>query len=308
MTEPDLKQQVGKFYDQVGWQSDANGLYQNAEYEDLRPVSAEYIARAHNRVNRHLSKRGRYLLDAGSGPIQYDAYLAYSAGYQKRVCLDLSFVALQNARKKLGEKGLYVVGDIAHLPFKEEAFDGIVTLHTIHHLPMPEKEPCYLGLYRCLTPGHSLVIVDGWNEHGLGPLWDFLIRVANRLRSTKRTSAAKAPQASTAQPQSIPAHPAHRENEGMAPGSLSGEKHGPAGTFVMKNNARWFKETFTGKLPFTILTWRSVSVRFLRAVVQPEWGGKAWLKVLYRLEEWFPHYFGENGQYPLIVITKPDRW
>jgi hypothetical protein len=39
-------------------------------------------------------------------------------------------------------------------------------------------------------------------------------------------------------------------------------------------------------------------------VIQPEWGGRFWLKMLYRLEEWFPHFFGEKGQYPLIVIKK----
>ena len=52
MTEPDVKQQVRKFYDQVGWQLEADGLYQNAHYEDLRPVSAEYIHRCHGRVGQ----------------------------------------------------------------------------------------------------------------------------------------------------------------------------------------------------------------------------------------------------------------
>ena len=58
------------------------------------------------------------------------------------------------------------------------------------------------------------------------------------------------------------------------------------------------------QLPYEIRVWRSVSVKFLRTVIQPEWGGRFWLKVLYRLEEWFPRYFGEKGQYPLIVIKK----
>jgi len=156
MSASDLKQQVGKFYDQVGWQKEADGMYQNAQYEDLRPVSAEYIARAHARVARYLPKHGRYLLDAGSGPVQYEAYLAYSAGFERRVCLDLSFVALQEARAKLGEHGFYVVGDIAQLPFKPEAFDGIVSLHTIHHLPVEEKADCYLGLcIAALAPGRQ---------------------------------------------------------------------------------------------------------------------------------------------------------
>jgi hypothetical protein len=48
-------------------------------------------------------------------------------------------------------------------------------------------------------------------------------------------------------------------------------------------------------------------VKFLRSVIQPEWGGRFWLKVLYQLEEWFPHFFGEKGQYPLIIISKDER-
>jgi hypothetical protein len=102
MTQHDVKQEIGRFYNEVGWQIEPDGNFQNAQYEDLRPVSAEYIARAHARVARHLPKSGRYLLDAGSGPVQYDAYLQYSKGFERRVCLDLSFVALRQARAKLG--------------------------------------------------------------------------------------------------------------------------------------------------------------------------------------------------------------
>lgn len=281
MTQHDVKQEIGRFYNEVGWQIEQDGNFQNAQYEDLRPVSAEYIARAHARVARHLPKSGRYLLDAGSGPVQYDAYLQYSKGFERRVCLDLSFVALRQARAKLGAHGWCVVADIAHLPFKPEAFDGIVSLHTIHHLPADEKPGCYLGLYERLSPGGSMVTVDGWSEHKLSKTWTLLIRLAERLRRDKKPGQAAGAQS--------------------APGESK-----PAGTYVVKNSAAWFKTAVGSRLPAQILTWRSVSVHFLRTVIQPEWGGKFWLKVLYRLEECFPRYFGENGQYPLIVIRKPE--
>jgi Methylase involved in ubiquinone/menaquinone biosynthesis len=281
MTQHDVKQEIGRFYNEVGWQIEQDGNFQNAQYEDLRPVSAEYIARAHARVARHLPKSGRYLLDAGSGPVQYDAYLQYSKGFERRVCLDLSFVALRQARAKLGAHGWCVVADIAHLPFKPEAFDGIVSLHTIHHLPADEKPGCYLGLYERLSPGGSMVTVDGWSEHKLRKTWTLLIRLAERLRRDKKPGQAAGAQSAPAESK-------------------------PAGTYVVKNSAAWFKAAVGSQLPAQILTWRSVSVHFLRTVIQPEWGGKFWLKVLYRLEECFPRYFGENGQYPLIVIRKPE--
>ena len=57
----DVKQEVRQFYDQVGWQLIGEQLYQNARYEDLRPVAREYIHRCHLRVARHLNPCGRYL-------------------------------------------------------------------------------------------------------------------------------------------------------------------------------------------------------------------------------------------------------
>ncbi len=60
-------------------------------------------------------------------------------------------------------------------------------------------------------------------------------------------------------------------------------------------------------MPVEILVWRSVSVRFMRSLIHPWLGGRYWLRLLYRLEERYPHWFGENGQYPLIVIRKDEN-
>jgi SAM-dependent methyltransferase len=155
--EAEIKQQVRQFYDQIGWQVAGDGFYQNARYEDLRPVSREYIHRCHLRVARHLNPEGIYFLDAGSGPIQYPEYLEYSRGYQARVCADISIVALHEARQRIGDRlhgghGLFVVADVANLPFKPGIFDGVVSLHTIHHLPESEHRQAYGELYRVLAP------------------------------------------------------------------------------------------------------------------------------------------------------------
>lgn len=287
--QDERKTEIGQFYDKVGWQAEGDGHYQNAQYEDLRPVSAQYLERAHARVGRQLSKEGRYFLDAGSGPVQYEAYLRYSEGYEKRVCMDLSYQALKEAQTRLGDKGLYIVGDLCYPPFVREAFDGIMALHAIHHVPMEEKETAYRNLYRCLKPGHTMVTVDGWSEHGLKRFSDYCIALAKRLKR-------KAP---------LRAQDVEKTPTSEAPASIAPAKvEDPAGTFVAKNSAKWFKETFTGKIPFKILVWRSVSVRFLRAVIADNGLGRFALSLLYRLEECFPRFFGENGQYPLIVISK----
>ncbi len=123
------------------WKVD--GFYQNARYEDLRPVFREYIKRCHLRINRHLQRPGKYLLDAGSGPIQYPAYLNLYGRLPISVVPDISIVALQEARKRIGEKGLFVVADVAKLPFKADVFEGSVSLHTLHHLPLGTEKSLF---------------------------------------------------------------------------------------------------------------------------------------------------------------------
>jgi SAM-dependent methyltransferase len=281
MPDAEIKHQVRDFYDQVGWRTESDGFYQNASYEDLRPVSQEYIHKCHMRVLRHLAASGRFLLDAGSGPIQYPEYLEYSRGYRYRVCADISIVALQEARKRIGERGLYVVCDVANLPFMEGAFDGLVSLHTLHHLPMEQHRHGYQELYRSLAPGRRGVIVNGWSRPPLSVFFDFWINVATWLyRVFHRT----VKQPVSASPSPVPAT--------------------SRGTYVRKEDAAWLQKEVGSLMPLTIWCWRSVSVRFLRTFVHDRLAGRTLLRLIYWLEERFPHFLGKVGQYPLVELNK----
>ncbi len=309
----DIKQQVRQFYNQVGWQEVSEGVYQNAHYEDLRPVSREYIHRCHLRVRRHLASTGKYLLDAGSGPIQYPEYLEYSQGYRYRLCADISESGLQEARRRIGAHGLFVVCDIANLPFKAEAFDGVVSLHTIHHLPIEEHARAYDELYRVLAPGRSAVIVNGWGYAPLAHAADQMVKFVRRWREHRHPEAVDCTASNP-----TPALPIAKNSDG------EGERrsvplptpHSPLappcsplptaqkGTFVKKHDAPWFQRQIAAHIPCEIWVWRSVNVHFLRTFIHERLGGRFLLRLLYWLEERFPHFLGRNGQYPLIVLCK----
>lgn len=286
MSENEVKQQVRQFYDQVGWQQVEDGNYQNARYEDLRPVSKEYIHRCHLRVTPFLDAGGHILLDAGSGPIQYPEYLTYSRNYEKRLCADISIVALKEARKRIGEHGLFVVTDVANLPFKDQAFDGVVSLHTLHHLPLTDQSRAYAEFHRVLSQGHQAVVVNGWTDSPLMRRGQGLVSFMERIGKFIVRLRGKA----EIKPVS------KKEGE---------KKPEPTGTFIQKLDANWLRSQIGEKMNVEIRIWRSVNVRFLRAVMHSATGGRLWLRLLFWLEERFPHYFGEKGQYPLIVIRKP---
>lgn len=292
--ENDVKRQVREFYDRVGWHEVSEGLYQNAFYEDLRPVARDYIHKCHLRVRRHLKPAGKLLLDAGSGPIQYPEYLEYSQGYQYRVCADISIVALQEARKRTGDHGLFVVCDVANLPFKPNAFDGAVSLHTFHHLPISEHRQAYLELERVLIPGSSGVVVNGWGwaspiARALTYMARQVERVQNRVRRWQRSR----------EVQIDPPAPAE-----AAPQAPDRRK---VGTFVKKEDPRWLMDVVGRDVPLTIWVWRSVNVKFLRVFCHDGWGGRLILRLVYRLEEWFPHFLGKYGNYPMVVLKKENK-
>lgn len=288
----EVKKDVRQFYDQIGWSLVGEDTYQNAHYEDLRPVVREYIHNCHLRVGRHLAPEGRLLLDAGSGPIQYPEYLDYSHGYLYRICADISFTALQEARKRIGSRGLYVVADIANLPFRSGVFDGAVSLHTIHHLPETEHIQAYCEIYRMLASDRSAVVVNGWPSSPLMRLFEPAIRLKKRLRSA--LNRIKTTRRISGKPESGKNRKADK----------AARKKGK-GTFTNRHDVTWVKNKVGAHMPVEILVWRSVSVRFMRTFIQPWLGGRYLLRLLYRLEERYPHYFGEKGQYPLIVVRKP---
>jgi ubiquinone/menaquinone biosynthesis C-methylase UbiE len=269
--EREIQRQVREFYDSVGWKEVADGVYQNARYEDLRPVSQEYIHRCHLRVGRHIFPTGRYFLDAGSGPIQYPEYVDYSNGYQLRVCADLSMTALKAARERIGKKGAFVVSDVSRLPFAADAFDALVSLHTIHHLPISLHIDAYIELNRVLALGRRGVVVNGWGYSALNEFFD-----RSKAWLKRRKNSAK----------------------------LERDSEEDKGTFVNKQGAAWLKDALKNRMKFKILVWRSASTNVLRFFVRPEWNGRFWLRVLFRFEELFPRFFGEKGLYPLIVISK----
>lgn len=270
------KQQVRDFYDEIGWSQDDEGLYQNARYEDRRDVSREYIHKCHLRVNRHISATGEYLLDAGSGPVQWPEYLTYSNGYRYRVCADISTTALRAARSTLKASGLYVVADIANLPFKPDLFDGVVSIHAIHHLPMAEHKRAYLEIQRVLKAGRTAAVVNGWYRPLLMRLAEPAIHVGRFLSGRARK----------------------RKKDW----SLEDDQQG---TFVEKMTPRWLRGELKGAVEFKTYAWRSLSPRVMRWFIRPRLAGETLLRIVFRLEEKFPRFFGEHGQYPLIVISKP---
>jgi len=278
------------FYDSIGWQKKGqeSASFEDAlRWEDLRPVSREYVHNSHLRVNRYIKNQGHYLLDAGSGPIQYLDYLSYSDGYDFRICVDISFLALKEAQKKLGDKGIYILGDVTNIPLQDNVVDGAVSLHVIYHVPKDEQVYAFRELHRVLRPGSSAVVVYSWPNSYMRKwlLWPRRIKRGfqkwiQKLKSPVKKMIRWENRKRAIAPVSVPETPYHYAHD-----------------------QAYFENNLKG-MNFEILVWRSVGVPVLRMYIHSFLFGAAILRALYRKEESNPTLYGRIGQYPLIVIRK----
>ncbi len=282
VTLDEVTESVRDFYDDVGWTRLEGGPFADAaDFEDLRPVSRRYIHECHVRLSRYLDRGGRYLLDAGSGPIQYPEYLAYSEGYRTRICLDISVSALREAQKTLQERGIFILGDISRLPLADSSVDGVVSLHTIYHLAKDRQEAAIREIYRVLAPGRRAAIVYQWKDSSLNRVLMAPVAVKRLVGRILRRTGVRRTGTSRGQP-------------GLTPGKR---------LFAEPQPYRWFVNRPWG-FEYQISVWRTVSVDVLRLYVYDSLLGRSLLRALFALEERFPLLCGRIGQYAVISIHK----
>lgn len=107
------------------------------------------------------SLSGKSVLEAGCGAGRFTEWLVKSGAFVHSV--DLS-VAVEANKETIGERENYVVAqaNILGLPFPAEAFDCVICLGVLQHLPSPEAG--IEALWSMVKPGGWLVIDHySWN-------------------------------------------------------------------------------------------------------------------------------------------------
>lgn len=262
---------VREFYDETGWSQTEDGSFGDTlAFVDTRDAPLAFTRRCMRHIGRHFRRGGDLLLDAGSGPIPHDELLAYGDRYARRICVDLSVAALQVARRKVGDRGVFLQGDLTELPIQTGTVDAATCNHVIYQITDPDlQRRAFLELWRVLKPGGFAVVVYWWETAPLA--W----RIERFLQLF-----------------------------GAKPTALTTVDEGPSdGPVHAPQSLRWF-EAQPWPFRYRLEPYRVVTNHFMRRYVKDDFRGRALLSALGVLQRIAPTYCGKYGAIPAIIIHK----
>ncbi len=246
----DGKKKVREFYDEYGWLKDDGENYNDTvTFEDRRAVSKEYWSQCHLRINKHLGKGGDYLLDIASGAIPNDEYLTYSNNYKLRVCMDFSIEALRGAAERLNGKGIFVLGDMTQIPIADHCIDGVISMHTVYHVPQQEQTQAVSEAYRVIKPGKQAVIVYSWKDSRLMRLTFGVYRPILKAYKNLR-------------------------NKGKEKEKVNPQETRRTDLFVQQQNHDWFLKQIRKQYNARLSVYSAISRSFSQTFLQEKWMGK----------------------------------
>ena len=271
------EEKVSEFYNKVGWETDVGITEDARRFEDLRESAEDYLSKCRLRVLRYIPETGENILDMASGPIQYKEYLQYSRNFKKRYCVDLSSSALEDAKKKIGDHGVFLKGSFFDIPLDENFFDCAISLHTIYHIDKDKQEEAVRKLIYVTKPGQPIIVVYS-NPSKIFKWVARLIRLPFFLLSKPKELLEKLTK-KRVQKKDLDLY------------------------FYVHPN-KWWNRFSDVAANIKIMPWKSLNTDLQKCLIPNNKMGKKMFDMIFNLEERFPNFFAKYFCYSMIIITK----
>ena len=167
---------IRDYYDRYGWTT-ANGISgEDALFRDFSPPYYPYQDAVNARTLTYLAGLGHKLLIAGGGDLP-ETHLCLARRFSQTTCLDISKVAIEIARSKLGRQAEFILGSLLKIPRPDNYFDAVYCAHVIYHIGEDQQERAVRELIRVTRPGGRIAVIYA-NPHSLP---NHLVKVKGRL-------------------------------------------------------------------------------------------------------------------------------
>jgi 2-polyprenyl-3-methyl-5-hydroxy-6-metoxy-1,4-benzoquinol methylase len=141
-----------------------------ADFDRIATVSGggwSHNSHYHRFLLEHIPERCDAALDIGCGTGTFARMLAARADYVLAVDLSPEMIRLAGEQSAQYPNIEYRVADALAYDLPGESFDCVVSIATLHHLPMEEM---LLKIRKTLKPGGTLVVLDLFRQEGVRDL------------------------------------------------------------------------------------------------------------------------------------------
>ena len=271
------KDRVFRYYNEIEYSPmEDKSIYGDSDkFVDFRDVVQGYFRRSLSKASEHINSTGTYFLDAGCGPIGLKEYLDLSLSYDLRICFDLSFEALKQAKNNISDQdALFVCGDMTNIPLSSNSCDTVVSHHALYHIPKKEQRDAMCELYRVTMPTGTMAVVYNWFYHSwMMNITLFPVQIYRILRHIAGKLYVK---------------------------YIDSDK---PRLYFYAHSPQWFRQLpFGGKIQF--FCWRSINKYFMNIYIHKHLFGRRVLNIIEKFENRFPKTMGLLGDYPIIIVKK----
>ena len=258
---------IREFYDDMGWNLVGDNTTDALINENFSDVANEYVHKVRGRVGHKLGS-GENLLDIGCGPIQYPEYLEYSRNFDKRICVDLSKKALEIAKSKIGDHGVFFVGDYLDIKTGCEPYAGATLINVLYHVELNLQEKLVRKVISELAIGASLVIVYSNPKSFSSRLTSILVFVKRIFRLLLQRKNFKS-----------------QENP-----------------IYFKRHNRDFWQLFESDCDVKIMAWRTFTPAIEKVFFRKFFMGKKLLNLLFRIEK--QNFWARIAEYQIVTLKR----
>ena len=256
---------VRQFYDEYGWVVDSAGSGEDKSFRGYSEAFARYSKVSTKRVLDALGEARGSVLFVGGGDMP-ESHMAVARTFDRVVCLDLSSVGLEAARRKLGDSADYVVGSILDADLGTGVFDVVYCAHVLYHIDAADQEAAVQRMLRACRSGGRVVLVyaNPWSP----------VRMAGRAAGAVLGPLRKAP----------------------PPGA-------PTKLYYHDHPLGWWRR-FADQARVGLAPWEAVAGRIAAPVLRPKALAAGFVSAAIALEKAAPGLAVRLWQYPLVVLEK----
>lgn len=259
---------ISDFYNTKGWEEKEGNTIDAIAFEDLRDCAKDYLIKCRLKLLNYIPNSGTNFLDMASGPIQYKEYLTYSKNFNKRYCVDLSNSALIEAKNKIGEHGVFLLGSFFDIALENDFFDCIVSVHTIYHMDKDLQESAIRKMIDIVKKDKPIIIIYSNPNSLVRKITLFIKKISKFFNKSNFTK--------------VP---------------------GEGELYFYTHSLMWF-ERFKDVAEVEVVPWRTFGTEVQKKLFPNNQFGKYLFKILYFFENKFQKLFNYISLYPMIIITK----